>query len=110
MNREALKAHRVRRGLRASTFPGWHGEAIQAWEVKPPGLRSEPQVSLADAHARRAREIGVEQQLFTIAGTRNSFAAKHGYVVMSSPTFTVPRASGLKFMDADQGTVGRRAL
>ena len=101
MNREALK-HIEFGELSSFTFPGWHGEAIQAWEVKPPGFdpsRKYPLLMLMHG----GPEIAWSNN-FSYRWNSQLFAAA-GYVVIE-PNFHGSSGFGLKFMDAVKGQWG----
>jgi dipeptidyl aminopeptidase/acylaminoacyl peptidase len=84
------------------TFPGWNGETVQAWEVKPPEF---------DAHKKYPLLLlmhgGPENSwasLFHYRWNPQLFAAA-GYVVIM-PNFHGSSGFGLKFMDAIKGQWG----
>ena len=65
---------------RASRYTGAAGKTVQAWIVKPAGLRSRAQLPAARADPRRPAGR-MERQLDATAGTPQVFAAA-GYVVV----------------------------
>ncbi len=100
-NREALED--VQFGEVSSfTFRGWHGEAVQAWQIKPPGFdpsRKYPLLLLM--HGGPEDSWG---NLFHYRWNAQLFAAA-GYVVIE-PNFHGSSGFGLKFMDAIKGQWG----
>jgi len=84
------------------TFPGWHGEAIQAWKVLPPGFDPTKKYPLL-----LLMHGGPENSwlnLFHYRWNGQLFAAA-GYVVIM-PNFHGSSGFGLKFMDAIKGQWG----
>jgi dipeptidyl aminopeptidase/acylaminoacyl peptidase len=84
------------------SFPGWHGEAIQTWQVKPPGMDSNHKYPLL-----LLMHGGPESSwsnMFHYRWNAQLFAAA-GYVVIE-PNFHGSRGFGLKFMDAIKGQWG----
>jgi dipeptidyl aminopeptidase/acylaminoacyl peptidase len=84
------------------TFRGWHREAVQAWQVKPPGFdasRKYPLLLLM--HGGPEGSWGNE---FHYRWNAQLFAAA-GYVVIE-PNFHGSTGFGLKFMDAIKGQWG----
>jgi dipeptidyl aminopeptidase/acylaminoacyl peptidase len=100
-NREVLKD--IEFGEFSSfTFRGWHGEAVQAWQVKPPGFdpsRKYPLLLLMHGGPENAWSNG-----FHYRWNAQLFAAA-GYVVID-PNFHGSMGFGLKFMDAIKGQWG----
>ena len=100
-NREVLKD--IEFGEASSfTFRGWHGEAVQAWQVKPPGFdpsRKYPLLLLM--HGGPEGAWGNE---FHYRWNAQLFAAA-GYVIIE-PNFHGSTGFGLKFMDAIKGQWG----
>jgi dipeptidyl aminopeptidase/acylaminoacyl peptidase len=100
-NREVLKD--IEFGEVSSfTFRGWHGEAIQAWQVKPPGFdpsRKYPLLLLMHG----GPEIAWNNE-FNYRWNAQLFAAA-GYVIIQ-PNFHGSNGFGLKFMDAVKGQWG----
>jgi dipeptidyl aminopeptidase/acylaminoacyl peptidase len=83
-------------------FPGWQGEAVQAWQVKPPGFdpsRKYPLLLLM--HGGPESSWGNQ---FHYRWNAQLFAAA-GYVVIE-PNFHGSMGFGLKFMDAIKGQWG----
>lgn len=84
------------------TFPGWHGEAVQAWQVKPPGFdpgRRYPLLLLMHGGPE-----GAWNNMFHYRWNAQLFAAA-GYIVIE-PNFHGSTGFGLKFMDAIKGQWG----
>jgi dipeptidyl aminopeptidase/acylaminoacyl peptidase len=84
------------------TFPGWNGEIVQAWEIKPPDFdpnRKYPLLLLM--HGGPENSWG---NLFHYRWNPQLFAAA-GYVVIE-PNFHGSSGFGLKFMDAIKGQWG----
>jgi dipeptidyl aminopeptidase/acylaminoacyl peptidase len=84
------------------TFRGWHGEAVQAWQVKPPGFdasRKYPLLLLMHGGPE-----GAWNNQFHYRWNAQLFAAA-GYVVIE-PNFHGSTGFGLKFMDAIKGQWG----
>jgi len=84
------------------TFRGWHGEAVQAWQVKPPGFdarRKYPLLLLMHGGPESAWN-----NEFHYRWNAQLFAAA-GYVVIE-PNFHGSTGFGLKFMDAIKGQWG----
>ena len=101
LNREVLKD--IDFGEVSSfTFPGWHAEAVQVWEVKPPGFdpgHKYPLLLLMDGGPE-----GAWSNVFHYRWNAQLFAAA-GYVVIE-PNFHGSSGFGLKFMDAIKGQWG----
>jgi dipeptidyl aminopeptidase/acylaminoacyl peptidase len=101
LNQEVLKD--VELGDFSSfTFRGWHGEAVQAWQVKPPGFepgRKYPLLLLMHGGPEAAWN-----NEFHYRWNPQLFAAA-GYVVIE-PNFHGSTGFGLKFMDAIKGQWG----
>jgi dipeptidyl aminopeptidase/acylaminoacyl peptidase len=101
LNRDVLKE--VEFGEVSSfTFRGWHGEAVQAWQVKPPGFdpsRKYPLLLLMHGGPE-----GSWSNEFHYRWNAQLFAAA-GYVVIE-PNFHGSTGFGLKFMDAIKGQWG----
>jgi dipeptidyl aminopeptidase/acylaminoacyl peptidase len=84
------------------TFPGWHGETVQAWQVKPPAFdasRKYPLLLLMHGGPENAWD-----NLFHYRWNAQLFAAA-GYVVIL-PNFHGSSGFGLGFMDAIKGQWG----
>ena len=100
-SREALKD--VEFGEVSSfTFRGWHGEAVQAWQVKPPGFdpnRKYPLLLLMHGGPESSWS-----NMFHYRWNAQLFAAA-GYVIIE-PNFHGSSGFGLKFMDAIKGQWG----
>jgi dipeptidyl aminopeptidase/acylaminoacyl peptidase len=100
-SREALKD--VEFGEVSSfTFRGWHGEAVQAWQVKPPGFdptRKYPLLLLMHGGPESSWS-----NTFHYRWNAQLFAAA-GYVIIE-PNFHGSTGFGLKFMDAIKGQWG----
>ena len=101
MNGEALKD--IEFGdVSSFTFPGWRGEEVQAWEVKPPGFdahKKYPLLLLMHGGPESAWENS-----FHYRWNAQLFAAA-GYVVIM-PNFHGSSGFGLKFMDTIKGQWG----
>jgi dipeptidyl aminopeptidase/acylaminoacyl peptidase len=101
LNREALKD--IQFGEVSSfSFPGWHGEAVQAWQVKPPAMdpnRKYPLLLLMHGGPESSWS-----NMFHYRWNAQIFAAA-GYVVIE-PNFHGSKGFGLKFMDAIKGQWG----
>jgi dipeptidyl aminopeptidase/acylaminoacyl peptidase len=100
-NQEALKG--IEFGEASSfTFRGWHGEPVQAWQVKPPGFdpsRKYPLLLLMHGGPE-----GAWDNQFHYRWNAQVFAAA-GYVVIQ-PNFHGSMGFGIKFMDAIKGQWG----
>ena len=86
----------------AFTFPGWNGESVQAWQVKPPAFdpsRKYPLLLLMHGGPESAWN-----NLFHYRWNAQLFAAA-GYVVIL-PNFHGSSGFGLRFMDAIKGQWG----
>jgi dipeptidyl aminopeptidase/acylaminoacyl peptidase len=84
------------------TFPGWNGEAVQAWRVLPPGFdanKKYPLLLLMHGGPENAWD-----NLFHYRWNAQLFSAA-GYVVIM-PNFHGSSGFGLKFMDAIKGQWG----
>jgi dipeptidyl aminopeptidase/acylaminoacyl peptidase len=84
------------------TVRGWHGERVQAWQVKPPGFdpaRKYPLLLLMHGGPESSWSNG-----FHYRWNAQLFAAA-GYVVIE-PNFHGSSGFGLKFMDAIKGQWG----
>jgi len=84
------------------TFPGWQGESVQAWQVKPPAFdagRKYPLLLLMHGGPENAWD-----NQFHYRWNAQLFAAA-GYVVVL-PNFHGSSGFGLKFMDAIKGQWG----
>ena len=84
------------------SFPGWRGETVQAWQVKPPGFdpsRKYPLLLLMHGGPE-----GAWSNMFHYRWNAQLFAAA-GYVVIQ-PNFHGSKGFGLKFMDAIKGQWG----
>jgi dipeptidyl aminopeptidase/acylaminoacyl peptidase len=101
LNREALKD--VEFGEASSfTFRGWHGEAVQAWQVKPPGF--DPSQKYPLLLLMHGGPEGAWNNMFHYRWNAQLFAAP-GYIVIE-PNFHGSTGFGLKFMDAIKGQWG----
>jgi dipeptidyl aminopeptidase/acylaminoacyl peptidase len=84
------------------TFPGWKGETVQAWEIKPPDFDPNKKYPLLLLmHGGPENSWG---NLFHYRWNPQLFAAA-GYVVIE-PNFHGSSGFGLKFMDAIKGQWG----
>lgn len=84
------------------TFPGWNGETVQAWQVKPPAFdasKKYPLVLLMHGGPENAWD-----NLWHYRWNPQLFAAA-GYVVIM-PNFHGSSGFGLKFQDAIKGQWG----
>jgi dipeptidyl aminopeptidase/acylaminoacyl peptidase len=84
------------------SFRGWHGETVQAWQVKPPAFdptRKYPLLLLMHGGPE-----GAWGNNFHYRWNAQVFAAA-GYVVIG-PNFHGSKGFGLKFMDAIKGQWG----
>jgi dipeptidyl aminopeptidase/acylaminoacyl peptidase len=84
------------------TFPGWNGESVQTWQVKPPGFdpsRKYPLLLLMHGGPENAWD-----NRFHYRWNAQLFAAA-GYVVLL-PNFHGSSGFGLKFMDSIKGQWG----
>jgi len=84
------------------TFPGWNGETVQSWQVKPPGFdaaKTYPLLLLMHGGPENAWD-----NLFHYRWNAQLFAAA-GYVVIL-PNFHGSSGFGFKFMDAIKGQWG----
>ena len=84
------------------SFRGWHGEAVQAWQVKPPGFdpnRKYPLLLMMHGGPESSWS-----NTFHYRWNAQLFAAA-GYVVIG-PNFHGSTGFGLKFMDAIKGQWG----
>jgi dipeptidyl aminopeptidase/acylaminoacyl peptidase len=101
MNTDTLKDIEV--GAYSSfTFPGWNGESVQTWQVKPPGFdpsRKYPLLLLMHGGPENAWD-----NTFHYRWNAQLFAAA-GYVVLL-PNFHGSSGFGLKFMDSIKGQWG----
>jgi dipeptidyl aminopeptidase/acylaminoacyl peptidase len=101
INAEALK-HFQFGEVSSFTFPGWNGDTVQAWEVKPPGFDATKKYPLLLLmHGGPENSWG---NLFHYRWNAQLFAAA-GYVVIL-PNFHGSSGFGLKFMDAIKGQWG----
>jgi dipeptidyl aminopeptidase/acylaminoacyl peptidase len=83
-------------------YPGWNGEQVQAWQLKPPGFDPSKKYPLL-----LLMHGGPQNQwanMFHFRWNAQLFAAA-GYVVIM-PNFHGSSGFGLKFMDAIQGQWG----
>jgi dipeptidyl aminopeptidase/acylaminoacyl peptidase len=100
-NREVLKD--IQFGAVSSfTFRGWHGEPVQAWQVKPPDFdpnRKYPLLLLMHGGPESAWD-----DQFHYRWNAQLFAAA-GYVIIQ-PNFHGSMGFGIKFMDAIKGQWG----
>jgi dipeptidyl aminopeptidase/acylaminoacyl peptidase len=86
----------------AFTFPGWNGESVQTWQVRPPGFdpgRKYPLLLLMHGGPENAWD-----NTFHYRWNAQLFAAA-GYVVIL-PNFHGSSGFGLKFMDSIKGQWG----
>ncbi len=84
------------------TFPGWNGEPVQVWEIKPPEFdanKKYPLLLMMHGGPENAWD-----NLFHYRWNPQLFAAD-GYVVIA-PNFHGSSGFGLKFMDAIKGQWG----
>jgi dipeptidyl aminopeptidase/acylaminoacyl peptidase len=89
-------------GYSSFAFPGWNGESVQAWQVKPPAFdenRKYPLLLLMHGGPENAWD-----NLFHYRWNAQLFAAA-GYVVIL-PNFHGSSGFGLKFMDSIKGQWG----
>jgi dipeptidyl aminopeptidase/acylaminoacyl peptidase len=101
LNRELLKD--IELGEFSSfTFPGWHGEPVQAWQVKPPGF--DPRRKYPLLLLMHGGPESTWSNMFHYRWNAQLFAAA-GYVVIE-PNFHGSLGFGLKFMDAIKGQWG----
>ena len=101
LNREALKDIEFGE-VSGFNFPGWQGEPVQAWQVKPPGFdpnRKYPLLLLMHGGPESAWSNN-----FHYRWNAQLFAAA-GYIVIE-PNFHGSTGFGLKFMDAIKGQWG----
>ncbi len=84
------------------TFPGWNGEPVQAWEVKPPHL--DPNKKYPLLLLMHGGPESAWTNLFHYRWNPQLFAAA-GYVVIM-PNFHGSAGFGIKFMDAIKGQWG----
>jgi len=101
LNREVLKD--IEFGEVSSfTFRGWHGQTVQAWQVKPPSFdqsRKYPLLLLMHGGPENAWS-----NMFHYRWNAQLFAAA-GYIIIE-PNFHGSTGFGLKFMDAIKGQWG----
>jgi dipeptidyl aminopeptidase/acylaminoacyl peptidase len=84
------------------TFPGWNGEAVQAWQIKPPEFDANKKYPLLLLmHGGPENSWG---NLFHYRWNPQLLAAA-GYVVIE-PNFHGSSGFGLKFMDSIKGQWG----
>jgi len=101
MNAENLKD--IEWGEASSfTFPGWNGEAVQAFEVKPPEFDASKKYPLL--LVMHGGPENAWDNLFHYRWNLQLFAAA-GYVVIA-PNFHGSSGFGLKFMDSIKGQWG----
>jgi dipeptidyl aminopeptidase/acylaminoacyl peptidase len=101
MNAEILKD--IEWGEATSfTFPGWNGETVQAWEIKPPEFDAKKKYPLL--LMMHGGPENAWDNLFHYRWNPQLFAAD-GYVVIA-PNFHGSSGFGLKFMDAIKGQWG----
>jgi dipeptidyl aminopeptidase/acylaminoacyl peptidase len=101
MNADFLKDIEVG-AYSAFTLPGWNGESVQTWQVKPPGFdpgRKYPLLLLMHGGPENAWD-----NTFHYRWNAQLFAAA-GYVVIL-PNFHGSSGFGLKFMDSIKGQWG----
>jgi dipeptidyl aminopeptidase/acylaminoacyl peptidase len=84
------------------TFRGWHGEAVQAWQVKPPGF--DPHHKYPLLLLMHGGPESAWNNQFHYRWNTQLFAAA-GYVVIE-PNFHGSAGFGLKFMDSIKGQWG----
>lgn len=84
------------------TFKGWHGKAVQAWQVKPPQFDSTRKYPLL--LLMHGGPEGAWSNLFHYRWNAQLFAAA-GYVVIE-PNFHGSTGFGLKFLDSIKGQWG----
>ncbi len=84
------------------TFKGWHGDAVQAWQVKPPDFEASRKYPLL--LLMHGGPEGSWSNEFHYRWNAQLFAAA-GYVVIE-PNFHGSTGFGLKFMDAIKGQWG----
>ncbi len=84
------------------TFPGWNGETVQAWEIKPPEFDAKKKYPLL--LMMHGGPENAWDNLFHYRWNPQLFAAD-GYVVIA-PNFHGSSGFGLKFMDAIKGQWG----
>ncbi len=87
---------------RSFTFPGWHGEPVQCWEVKPPGFESTKKYPVLLLMHGGPENCWINQ--FHYRWNAQLFAAA-GYVTIL-PNFHGSTSFGLRFMDAIKGQWG----
>jgi dipeptidyl aminopeptidase/acylaminoacyl peptidase len=101
LNADSLKE--IELGAYSSfSFPGWNGEAVQSWQLKPPGFdasRKYPLLLLMHGGPENAFDNN-----FHYRWNAQLFAAA-GYVVIL-PNFHGSSGFGLKFMDSIKGQWG----
>jgi dipeptidyl aminopeptidase/acylaminoacyl peptidase len=84
------------------TFPGWHGETVQAWQIKPPNFDPNRKYPLL-LMMHGGPENGWDNN-FHYRWNAQLFAAT-GYVVVA-PNFHGSSGFGLKFQDSIKGQWG----
>jgi dipeptidyl aminopeptidase/acylaminoacyl peptidase len=84
------------------TFPGWHGEAVQAWQVKPPNF--DPNRKYPLLLMMHGGPEGSWDNNFHYRWNAQLFAAA-GYVVVA-PNFHGSSGFGLTFQDSIKGQWG----
>jgi len=101
MNAEVLKD--IEFGEASSfTFPGWNGEAVQAWQIKPPGFDPHKKYPLLLLMHGGPENSWLNN--FHYRWNPQLFAAA-GYVVIE-PNFHGSSGFGLKFQDSIKGQWG----
>jgi dipeptidyl aminopeptidase/acylaminoacyl peptidase len=101
LNADALKE--IELGEASSfSFPGWNGEPVQSWQVKPPAFDAKKQYPLL--LLMHGGPENAWDNLFHYRWNAQLFAAA-GYVVIL-PNFHGSSGFGLKFMDAIKGQWG----
>jgi len=83
-------------------FPGWHGEMVQAWQVKPPNF--DPNRKYPLLLMMHGGPEGAWDNNFHYRWNAQLFAAS-GYVVVA-PNFHGSSGFGLKFQDSIKGQWG----
>lgn len=87
---------------RSFEFPGWNGETVQSWEIRPPSF--DPQKKYPLLLLMHGGPESSWENLFHYRWNAELFSAA-GYVVIM-PNFHGSTGFGLKFMDAIKGRWG----